>query len=376
MSIVRRTVESTRPPERLLLGRAVKIEIFPAGCLSDDLLCQWTGLQQSNPDLCSPFFCPEFTLAIAAARDDVFVGVLEQEGKVVGFFPFQRGNHAVGKPVGWQMCDYQGVVAGRETVWDPAQLLRGCGLVAWDFDHLVLSQQPFLGCIRATSKSPILNLSGGFEKYAEEKQRIGSRLLRQNGQKTRKMEREIGPIRFEPRLADHTTLDWLLGLYAQKWASAGCVDQRVRTVLHQVLETQTEGFAGRLSALYAGDELVAASFGMQSGTVWHYWFSARDERFARYSPCVILLLKTAAAAPSLGIEVLDLGKGVHPYKRRLMNDAIRVGEGSVEIPSLVAAARVTRRRIKALIRQRPLIYVPARTVATALGSLRRKLRLE
>ncbi len=354
----------------------MKIETIPAGCLSDDLLRQWTALQQSNPDLCSPFFCPEFTLAIAAARDDVLVGVLEEEEKVVGFFPFQRGKHAVGKPVGWQMSDYHGVVASRETVWDPAQLLRACGLVAWDFDHLIVSQQPFQGCIRATRKSSILNLSGGFEKYSEEKQRAGSRLFEQNGRKTRKVEREVGPIRFESHLLNHTTLDRLLGLWAQKWASAGRLDERVRKVLHKVLETQTEGFAGLLSVLYAGDELVAANFGMRSRTVWYSWFPAHDERFAKYSPGVILLLKMAATAPSLGMEVLDLGKGDQLHKRRLMNDAISVGEGSVEIPSLVATARDTRRRIKTWIRQRPLIYVPAKTVATALRIFRRKLSFE
>ena len=333
-------------------------------------------MQHSNLDLCSPFFCPEFTLAIAAARDDVLVGVLEEAGKVAGFFPFQRGKRSVGKPVGWPMCDYQGVVASRETVWDPAQLLRDCGLVAWDFDHLIMSQQPFQGCIRATRNSPILNLSGGFEKYLEEKQRAGSRLFKQNGRKTRKMEREVGPIRFASGLLNHTTLDRLLGLWAQRWVSGGRLDERVRTVLHQVLDTQTEGFAGLLSVLYAGDELVAADFGMRSRTVWHSWFPAHDERFAKYSPGVILLLKMAEAAPALGIEWLDLGKGGEEHKRRFMNAAIPVAEGSVEVPSLVASARNFRRRLELQIRQRPLLLAPAKTGATMLRTLRRMLTLE
>jgi CelD/BcsL family acetyltransferase involved in cellulose biosynthesis len=351
----------------------MKISAIPARSLGDDLVRKWRALQQGNPDLRSPFFCPEFTLAVAAAREDVFVGLLEQEGEVVGFFPFQRGERGVGKPVGWPMCDYQGIVASKETVWDAKQLLRGCGLVQWDFDHLIMSQLPFQSFHQARKESPILNLSAGYDRYAEEKRRSGSELFKQSARKTRKLGREVGPVRFEPELVDHATLDQLLCWWAEKWTSGRRVREWAKQVLHTVLEKQTKDFAGVLSAVYAGDELVAMNFGMRSRTVWHYWFPAYNKRFAKYSTGIILLMKMAAVAPSLGIEVLDLGAGGGSYKSWVMNDAIPIAEGSVEVPSMVASARNFRRRLEGEIRQRPLVLASARTAVTVLRTVRRKL---
>ena len=56
-------------------------------------------------------FGPEFTQAVAAVRGDVEVGVLEERGEPVGFFPFQRSRRNVARPVGGKMSDFQGLIA-------------------------------------------------------------------------------------------------------------------------------------------------------------------------------------------------------------------------------------------------------------------------
>ena len=53
-------------------------------------LQRWQELIRDNPALQSPFFCPQFTRAVSDVRDDVFVGVIEQQSTIIGFFPFQR----------------------------------------------------------------------------------------------------------------------------------------------------------------------------------------------------------------------------------------------------------------------------------------------
>jgi CelD/BcsL family acetyltransferase involved in cellulose biosynthesis len=111
----------------------------------------------------------------------------------------------------------------------------------------------------------------------------------------------------------------------------------VVNLLRLIHATQHEEFAGMLSALYAGDELVAAHFGMRSRTVWHYWFPCFRREFAKYSPGLVLLLEMIRSAPPLGVRLIDFGKGDNLYKRRFMNTAIPIAEGAVAISSFATA---------------------------------------
>ena len=112
-----------------------------------------------------------------------------------------------------------------------------------------------------------------------------------------------------------------------------------------------------LSALYVGDRLAAAHMGMRSASVWHYWFPAYDPELSKYSPGLILLLRMAQAAPSLGLRVIDLGKGSTLYKDRLMSGEVPLAEGRVELPSLATAVRRLRRGTEAWVRRSPLVGV-------------------
>src|SRR5678816_1993574 len=96
-------------------------------------------------------------------------------------------------------------------------------------------------------------------------------------------------------------------------------DRWGRELVERIHSAHEAGFAGMLSLLYADDRLVAGHLGMRSRTVWHYWFPAYDAALAKYSPGLILLLKMAENAQSLGLRAIDLGKGLSQYKERLMN---------------------------------------------------------
>lgn len=135
---------------------------------------------------------------------------------------------------------------------------------------------------------------------------------------------------------------------------------------------QTEGFAGMLSLLYAGDWLVAGHFGMRSRTVWHYWFPAYDPEVAKYSPGLNLALKMAAYAPSAGLSTIELGRMRAEYKRRLMNRDVLVASGSVDCR---LSARV-RSLAKRLWRQIGLPAGPFARLREEMTSLSRKFRRE
>ena len=174
----------------------MQITLIPGRELGRDLVDRWTELQRSNPLLISPFFAPEFTSVVAAARNDVEIALIQEGGEVVGFFPFQRESKTLGRAVGHPLSDYHGVICAPDLIFDPLELLRACKLVAWDFDHLLVSQRSFQPFHQFREFSPIIDLSEGFERYLEERKSFGSG-LRRPLQFMRKLEREVGPLRFE-----------------------------------------------------------------------------------------------------------------------------------------------------------------------------------
>ena len=134
----------------------------PAG-LTAELQAAWSDIQRADPEVESPYFRPEFTLAVADIRSDVRIAVIETADGPAAFFPFQPSRLGAGRPVGGRLSDYHGLIARPGLALTPGQLLRGCGLRSWAFDHLPASQSVFAGQWTATGESPCLDLSRGFD---------------------------------------------------------------------------------------------------------------------------------------------------------------------------------------------------------------------
>ena len=71
------------------------------------------------------------------------------------------GPRAVGGPI----SDYQGVIHRRSLHWRAEELVRGCGLHVFEFDHLLVTQEPFQAYHRTRGKSPVIDLTDGFPSY-------------------------------------------------------------------------------------------------------------------------------------------------------------------------------------------------------------------
>jgi CelD/BcsL family acetyltransferase involved in cellulose biosynthesis len=315
----------------------------PNSGIPDELRSRWENLRSQNPGLQSPYFAAEFTQIVAAACDNVEVAVLEQEGKSVGFFPFERLRWNFARPVGSFLSDYHGVICAPGFNFDPKQLLRLCGLAAWDYNHLPIDQTAFAPFEGLPDRSPVIDLRAGYESYVAERSRAGTQQIKKNANLERRLEREAGPLRFVAHSPDKALLENLLQWKTAQFRHNGWRDlfslPWVRQVAERIHTTQTADFAGILSVLYAGDRLVAAHFGMRSASVLHYWFPSYDQEFSKYSPGVMLLLKMAEAAPTLGINTIDMGCGEHSYKDRLMNGFVPTARGSVELAGVVTTAR-------------------------------------
>lgn len=294
------------------------------------------------------------------------MAVIKCDGEVSAFLPFHREGR-VGKPAGSILCDFQGMICAPQFSIEGKELLRGCRLDACDFDHLVSSQSRLVSYQLVEEPSPQIDLSNGFDAYVRERRAAGSEQIKKCENLMRRIEREIGPLRFVGHSADKAHFTEVIGWKSRQYLETGITDffeiGWFRQVVEGIHQTQTPQFGGRLSLLYAGDRLIAGHMGMQAGQVWHYWFPAYDPAYAKYSPGLILLLKLAQNAAEQGVRIIDLGKGMNPYKVRLMNSSVKLVVGSAELPSLLLIRRTCDRRLRQWVRQTGM----ARPIRTIIG---------
>jgi CelD/BcsL family acetyltransferase involved in cellulose biosynthesis len=351
----------------------MNIRVILAEQLTPEQVAAWSDIQRAEPALDSPYFRPEFTQAVAAVRRDVEIGLLEEDGRPVGFFPFQRGPRNIAQPVGGRMSDFQGVVVRRSVAWNPQQLLRGCRLRAWHCDHLVAAQEPFRPYHWKVASSPYLDLSQGWAGYRAEQETRHKESFRQAIRKMRFAEGEAGPLRVEINAARpavfRSLVEWKVKQYRRTGVTNVLGFDWTVGLLERVLAARGEAFCGMLSALYMGDVLVAVLLSMRSFGVVHAWFSAYRPNFASLSPGLILWLKLAEALPDVGVRRVDLGKGPETYKTHLMSGAIEVAEGAVDLRPLAAALRRNWRRAYDWARTSPLrrpLLAPGRMLRTMI----------
>jgi CelD/BcsL family acetyltransferase involved in cellulose biosynthesis len=339
----------------------IRTQVVPARGLDPGLTRRWAELQASNPGLASPYFSPGFTEAVGAARDDAQVAVLSEGEEVVGFLPFQRRGRSQGVPVGSLLSDFQAIVCRPDFSCDPREVVRACGLACWDFDHLLASQTWFEPFHRNRILSPVMDLSGGFAAYLASIPKDP-----EVGRRRRKLEREVGPLRFSAHASDERIYATFQELKSEQYRRTSHLDifsiPWVRAVVEGIFRRQSEDFAGMLATLHAGDQLVAVNMGMRSREVWHPWFPAYVPAFSKYSPGITLFFLMAEAAPGLGIRSMDLGKGDSYYKGRLANAQVPIAEGSVERPSWFTMRRRAQRGLRRWAKSSPLAR-PARWLA-------------
>jgi CelD/BcsL family acetyltransferase involved in cellulose biosynthesis len=348
--------------------------------LGDPELASWRCFQRAQPALTSPFLSPEFTLAVGRLRRRARVAVLCDGPQVVGFFPFELRAFGVGVPIAGGMNGCQGLVHAPDLEWEPQQLLRASGLAVWEFDHLVDGQKPFERFHRRRHLSPIMDLNGGYDAYVARQRGKSSKptccgprmSLKELASKERRLARDVGDLRFVFESSDPQAFRTLMAWKTAQYHRTGGTDMFARGwvvgMLEGLLETRTDHFAGVLSALYAGDELVAVQFGLRCGSVLAGWHLAYNRALPRYSPGLIQILHLARAAAACGIDRIDMGRGAAAYKAMFSSQDLFVAEGQVVRRSPGAALYRARygseRGLRRLVRERPRLLHAAQCART------------
>ncbi len=345
--------------------------VSPAG-LSEDQRAAWRRLRWTRGEYATPFFSLAFTEAVEWSRGDVRVAVLSRGGQPIGFFPFHRVN-GVAVPVGRYFNDAHNVIASPETTVDWLELLERCDVKAFDFHALVA----------ADPRNP---LERGFGTVQSFSARLGDdsaafldqlgqqhRTIRRQSQKSRKLSREVGKITLEFDCRDDAllaqTIQWkrnqyrrthILDLFSPDWT------RRLMQRLHEVPPggappggAPQEGGApggvrGLLSVLRAGDQIVAAHYGLLESEMLHYWFPCYDPAFAIYSPGTALFTEMVREASHYGLRFIDMGYGEQPYKRKQTDVTTTVTFGCISRSSFYRQRRLLEHHTVMALKKIPL----------------------
>lgn len=310
------------------------IQALPPAALTQKQLRAWSELLGGQPGLDSPFFDPGYVRMLGDIRPQVEVGLITDGDELQGVFPFERHRSRIGRPLGIKLADFQGLVAAPDLTLSTSELLEGCGLSVWHFDHLLLQPAVWAPWHGETADSPYLDLSAGYAAYVEERKRAGTNQMTQTDRKRRKLEREVGPVRFAWHTDSRDVFETLLRWKSAQRRQTGTFDVLqfpwVVELLNRLRVAAAGSFQGVLSALYADERLIAAHLGMRSSGVLHHWFPAYDHEFYRYSPGLILLLELAREAADRGVRRIDLGKGNDQYKDSFRSAGMNVAAGAVD----------------------------------------------
>ena len=327
-----------------MTARIVSVRTVGFDALTGAELDAWHKLRAVNPALDSPYFHPGFSAAVHAARPvQVAVG-RDARGEVGALLPMHREGPVL-RPVGWPGADFQGPILAPGTTFPATKLLTG-GARRFAFDHLLEPNPDFAPWFESSRPSPFVDTTGGLEGYLGRASKSGKDNMGQARRRTAKAEKQLGPIRFAADVVDEQSLAEVVRHKRAQYAATGAVDyfakpERVE-MLTRLLHTRGTEFAGILSTVHAGPHLLAAHFGIRSGPVLHWWFPVYDPEFSALAPGWILLRELVGAAPALGIERIDFGRGDDEYKRRAKTGEVLVAQGVVSRNSAYRVARRAR----------------------------------
>jgi CelD/BcsL family acetyltransferase involved in cellulose biosynthesis len=324
--------------------------VIPAKELSPDLVNRWLLLNKGNALYRSPSLRPELFRTIGRFNPRVFVGIEESRHGPSLFFPFERPIRLASFAGAVQICDYQAFITPVDHSIAVSDLMRKWKLGTWTFENLIAPPQVVSQTTTLVSSvSRRVVVRNGFDGYRAEMASRG-KSMRNTIAKLRLLGRDHGEVRFVSDCRDDAVLAVLLDWKAQRFNGGKPITQWIQGAVEALYGTRTADFSGMLSALYAGERLVAAHFGIRSDGTLYYWFPAFNPDFGKYTPGWLLIYFLLQHLEATGCEVLDLGPGGETYKEYFENSAIPVRRGFVELPSILNLSRATWRSVNGVAR--------------------------
>jgi CelD/BcsL family acetyltransferase involved in cellulose biosynthesis len=311
-----------------------RCEILRPSELDAGLAEKWHEWRRVADVYQSPFFSMEFAQAVGEVRSDARVAIFGNPRQPTGLLPFQLFNRRTIVPIGGSYNDLHGVIGHVEGNNDFSTLLRSLNTDRFRFHAMVDNTTASIGKHSYGSTSGFLaDLSAHPNGYVAFLETTRQTICKQR-KKTRKMIKDLGPLRLEFDCRDSKVLDRVIDLKRAQYRRTHIFDllsvpwaQQLIRVLHERHEGTCRGL---LSVLYAGDSLVAGHYGLIEGSMMHYWFPVYDYRYHQYSPGTALFLSIAEEAARFGVKKIDFGYGEQPYKVKVTDTVYELPFGCVD----------------------------------------------
>ncbi|MCA0369413.1 MAG: GNAT family N-acetyltransferase, partial [Proteobacteria bacterium] len=269
----------------------LKVEIIRTEALDAAGIALWREWTATNPTLTSPYFRWDYAEIAGRVCPGAALAVFRRDGRIVGFFPFQRRGRAV-QPLGAPMNDYHGVIAPAEetiSLEEVARLLKASRLSVPGWIGAGEA-----GCARQTVQ--VVMPDSGYDAWYAERRATYGKYFKDKERARRSLEAELGPIRVERALRDPAMLDRLIELKAAQYRRSGLHDifacGWTRDLLQALMADPRADFGASMAAMHAGDKLVAVEFSLYAGRHYHFWFPVYEPALARCSAGILLSMDT------------------------------------------------------------------------------------
>jgi CelD/BcsL family acetyltransferase involved in cellulose biosynthesis len=307
----------------------MRVTVVQPGDLGPSEASLWARFQKSSSELQNPFFSLTFAQVVDRHRPNARVAVLEDDGTIQAFLPFDLGPHRIGMPIGDPMNNLQGFISEGATV-DARRVIRKSGLRGWRYTAAPAGQGALAEYHYAETlvEAPIIDLSDGYNSYYVSRSK---KFTADFGKQWRSLERRVGAVSLEWGTAEpdhiHKLIEWKTAKYdgARQMFS----DTATRHIVEELAVTPNEDCAGLVTVLRAGQRIVAISANLTSPGVLSGWLTGYDHEMAKFSPGKLAMLATAEEAARRGFTRFELGAGQDSYKGRVTNASYSVAGGAV-----------------------------------------------
>jgi len=328
----------------------MRVTVVRPNELGPDEAALWSTFQASTTATRNPFLSLTFARAVGRARSSARVAVIEQDGVIGGFLPFDLTRPGIAIPIGWPMNDLQGLVTSSGAP-ELRTVVKLAGLRVWRFDHLLSEQAARLPYRLPTFQSPVIDLSDGYQSYLTWLNGK-SKVTAQTARKRRALERDLGSVALEwnsPRPEDfRRVIEWKTEQYRRTGGNELFGDPAALRIAEELAASSDDDCAGIVNVLRADGRPVAAHFGIATRNELSWWFPTYDPDLGQYSPGMTMLMAVTEESARRRMTRIDLGAGQQSYKLRVATGSYAVAKGAVHANRAEGAGRRAYRQMRQL----------------------------
>ena len=316
----------------------MRVTVVRPGDLGPSEASQWARFQKSSPELQNPFFSLTFAQIVGRHQPNSRVAVVEDNGAIQAFLPFDLGPQRIGVPIGDPMNNLQGFIGSGLPI-DARWAVKQAHLRGWRFNSVPVGQRAFAPFhYEGTAvPCPVIDLTKNLSHISERRKA------------RRALEQRFGTVSLEWNSTQPTHVGQLIEWKSRKYYGTSQLfsDPTARSIVEELATSHGDECNGIVSVLFAGGRPAAVHLGLLGSRSLAGWFMSYDPELSRFSPGMVLWSPLARAAEERGISQIDLGAGQDAYKFGLYNDSYRVAGGAVWVSGAEAVARKTFRRLRA-----------------------------